>query len=264
MLDKAKKAIDDNQNFLVIMILEAVIGILLLINPTQFTTIIFVLFGIFLIAIAIRSTYRYFKAAPEDAMRSQGLTAGIVALIAGVFCIAFSDAIVSAFPVITTMYGIVILLAAAPKIQWSVDALRLHNSMWYLPLIDALVAIVCGAIVISGQFNSDVMWKFIAISLLVIAVFDIVCSILIRRARLSTQRGKTEAPSASASSAPASPASADSSSEAPAASAPAQASTAASAGQTSTADAGAASTSADEGDSHASGSSAAADSTAGK
>ncbi len=198
MVDRIKKAVIDNQNFLVVMILELAVGVLLLIDPTRFTSVILILLGVFLLIVAARQIRGYFKSDAASAMRGQALSGGIIALAAGIFCIAGSRWIVSVLTVMTALYGVLIMLCAAPKIQWSVDVLRQHGRLWFLPLAVALIAIVCGAITVSGPFTSDAMWKFSAVALIGLAVLDVACAALIRHARRSAEKAAAGAPSQSA------------------------------------------------------------------
>ena len=73
----------ENLGGLTSALIELVIGVLLLINPTGFTTGIIVGLGVLLALWGAMSTAQYFMAKPEEAAREQGLAKGLVLLMAG-------------------------------------------------------------------------------------------------------------------------------------------------------------------------------------
>ena len=67
------------------------------------------------------------------------------------------------------------------KLQQGVDLLRLKARFWFLAGINALLAIVFGAIILGNPFTSTiVLWRVSAISLIVEAVLDIAVLFLSR------------------------------------------------------------------------------------
>ena len=122
---------------------------------------------------------KYFRAEPEEAAKSQNLLKGLIALLAGLFCALRSEWFVVTFPVITLIYGLVILITGLGKIQWTVDILRQKKPKWFLCGLSALVSTVCGLVIIAAPFTTTaVLWMFTGISLIVDACFDIPALIL--------------------------------------------------------------------------------------
>lgn len=157
---------------------EIVIGILLLINPIGFTSGIIIAFGIVLMALGISKTVKYFRAEPEEAVCSQLLAKGLLMLLAGAFCAFHSHWFIATFPVLTLVYGVVILITGITKIQWTVDILRMKRSKWFWMAISAAISVVCGVVIITSPFSTTaVLWMFIGISLIVEALFDMLGSI---------------------------------------------------------------------------------------
>lgn len=152
---------------------EIVIGILLLVNPVGFTSGIIVAFGVVLIIAGIGTTIKYFRTEPEKAAVGQVLVKGLLALLGGVFCAVNSHWFIATFPVLTLVYGVVILVTGITKLQWTVDSIRMKRSRWFWMAISAAISIVCGITVITNPFSTTaVLWMFIGISLIVDAVFD--------------------------------------------------------------------------------------------
>lgn len=158
-----------------VSLVELLIGILLLVDPVGFTSGIIIACGIGLMLGGIGSVIRYFLSAPEAAAVSQSLVKGLVALLAGAFCAFNSHWFLAAFPVLTLVYGIVILIVGLTKLQWTVDMIRLKRSRWYLSAISSVLSVVCGVVIITSPFSSTgVLWMFTGISLITEAVFDMI------------------------------------------------------------------------------------------
>lgn len=160
---------------IIFCIAELVIGILLLINPVSFTSSIIILLGVSMVAIGILFVYKYFRMSPEQAKKGNMLTWAILLVMVGTFCIVRTDWFVVTFPVLTVLYGILMLVAGVSKVQTMVDMLRLKNNKWFWAGINALVSIVCAVIILWSPFASTaLLWIFAGISMIVEAVLDIV------------------------------------------------------------------------------------------
>ncbi len=164
-----------NLKEIIFCIIELIIGILLLINPVSFTSAIIILLGVSMVATGILFGYKYFRMSPEQAKKGNMLTWAILLLMVGLFCIVRTDWFVVTFPVLTVLYGILMLVAGVSKIQTMVDMLRLKNNKWFWAGINAAVSIVCAVIILWSPFASTaVLWIFAGISMIVEAVLDIV------------------------------------------------------------------------------------------
>lgn len=157
---------------------ELIIGILLLVNPVGFTSGIIVAFGIVLMFLGVGSIVKYFRTEPEKAAVSQLLAKGLMELLGGAFCTFCSYWFVATFPVLTLIYGIVILISGLVKLQWMVDIIRLKRKRWFLAAISAVISLLFGVVIIASPFDTTaVLWMFTGICLIVEAVFDIVAAI---------------------------------------------------------------------------------------
>ena len=154
-------------------LVELIIGILLLVNPIGFTSGIIIAFGIVLMIMGISTMIKYFRTEPEEAAVSQILVKGLLMLLAGAFCAFNSHWFIATFPVLTLVYGVVILVAGIAKLQWTVDIIRMKRSKWLWLAISAAISIFCGITVITNPFGTTAaLWMFIGITLIVDAVFD--------------------------------------------------------------------------------------------
>ena len=173
------KFLKNNIGGIAMCLLELLVGALLLINPVGFTSGIIRGAGLVLILIGIVCIIKYFRAEPEEAAKEQNLLKGLIALLAGGFCALRAEWFVITFPVITLIYGLVILITGLGKIQWTVDIIRQKKPKWFLCGLSALVSTVCGLVIIAAPFTTTaVLWMFTGISLIVDACFDIPALIL--------------------------------------------------------------------------------------
>ena len=153
---------------------EIIIGILLLIDPVGFTAGIIMFLGAVLAILGISSIVRYFRTDPAEAAQTSGLMKGLLLVGGACVCLFETDWLMLAFPLITVFYGIVILITGTSKLQWAVDMLRVKQRYWYLALIGAILSVLFAVIILMNPFASTgILWTFIAVSLVVEAVMDI-------------------------------------------------------------------------------------------
>lgn len=173
------KYVKQNVSNIIVCLFEAVVGILLLVDPVGFTSWILVLFGAALMVAGLLSIIRYFRTPAMEAAVGQLLVKGLVLLVAGGFCAFNYGWFLVTFPLLSVVYGIGILLAGLSKIQWAVDLLRMHRKKWFWATLSAVISIVCAVVILSNPFTSSaILWMFAGISLIVEAVFDVVALIV--------------------------------------------------------------------------------------
>ncbi|MBQ8627329.1 MAG: DUF308 domain-containing protein [Agathobacter sp.] len=162
----------ENKNGIVICLFEIFVGILLLVNPVGFTSGIIIGTGIVLSVFGLISIFKYFGTNIEEASRNQDLSKGLVALFGGLFCIFKSEWFAIAFPVLTILYGVFMILSGIGKVQWAIDLLRLKRK-WILPAVSALLSLVFGFVILQSPFETTaILWMFTGITMIVEAVFD--------------------------------------------------------------------------------------------
>lgn len=173
------KTLKKNQTVIIMCVIELVVGILLLIDPVKFTAGILIVIGIALMAAGLINVIRYFRSSPEEAVVGQHMAHGLIALLAGAFCTFNPGWFIFAFPVITILYGVAVLLVGLTKVQLAVDMLRLKHNKWWWGAVSAAVSIICAIIIISNPFSTTAaLWWFAGISLIAEAVFDLITLIL--------------------------------------------------------------------------------------
>ncbi len=173
------KFIKTNMIGILICLFEIAVGVLLMVNPVGFTSGIIVIAGIVLIVAGVISIIKYFRSDAVKAAVGQMLGKGLATLLFGAFCTAASEWFIATFPMLTLLYGIVILIVGLYKVQWAVDSLRLKKGKWYLQAISALLSIAFGCVIIENPFTSTVvLWNFTGITLIIESVFDLIALFL--------------------------------------------------------------------------------------
>ena len=163
----------------VMSIFEIIVGILLLIEPVRFTTGIITVAGFVLMLVGAISVIKYFRYDADKAAEGQFLSHGLMELIGGAVCLFRAKLLVAFFPMLTVVYGIVMIAAGLGKLQVTVDLLRRKSKKWFIPLISAVISLACGWIVIGDPFGStQVIWIVAGVTLIVLAVVDILTVVL--------------------------------------------------------------------------------------
>lgn len=176
------KALKEHSTNILLCVLEILVGILLLIDPIGFTSGIIITAGVVLLAVGLICVIKYFRAAPVEAALSQLLLKGLTALALGAFCVFRSQWFVVVFPMLTILYGVVILVVGFGKVQLCVDMLRIKKPRWYVAAISAALSVICGLVVLANPFASTVvLWAFTGVSLIVEAVLDAVSLVINNR-----------------------------------------------------------------------------------
>lgn len=166
--------INRNTGNLLMCILEALIGILLLVNPVGFTSGIIILLGIVLTATGALHLITYFRSDPYDAAQGNSFAKGMLLAASGLFCVFRSHWFIVTFPVLTVLYGVLTLVAGISKIQWSLDLFRTKQKYWYVAAVGAVLTLVFASLILTNPFVSTaVLWTFIAVSLLIESVIDV-------------------------------------------------------------------------------------------
>ena len=164
------KALRANLGYIILCLVELAIGVILLIDPDRFTRAVLFLVGAVLLVAGVVCVIRYFITSPELAAMEKNLAIGLLCLIAGALFV-FRN---SLFPSLTHIYGIALLIVGAMKFQQGIDRLRFHMPYWYLTVLNALIALVISVLILLDPFKAlEMLWRVVAIALIVEAVLDL-------------------------------------------------------------------------------------------
>ena len=166
---------------IVTAVVELIVGILLLVNPVGFTTGIIFVLGLVLVVYGIYKILQYFRATPQEAALEKALTVGILAVLIGLWCVLRTDWFIELFPVLTSLYGVILLISGVVKIQWTTDKIRMGTGRWGVTALSAIFTLICAILILANPFAStNALWMFIGITLIVEAVIDIISAFMKR------------------------------------------------------------------------------------
>lgn len=155
-------------------LLQAVVGILLLIDPIGLTSGILITFGVVLMVVGVVSIVNYFRTPVETASKEQLLMKGLLSALIGCFGIFCTEWLIVTLPLLSIVYGVIMLIIGLSKVQLTFDAIRKKEGKWVLGLISAIISVVCAVVVLTNPFTTTtVLWMFTGISMIVDAVFDV-------------------------------------------------------------------------------------------
>ena len=154
---------------------EIAVGVLLVVNPVYFTSIILIALGVVMSAWGGMSIMRYVKTEPHAAAREYRLAKGLFLIGAGLFCVLRVQWIVSVFPALTMLYGAGMLVLGFIRIQHTVDLLRMKRELWFIAGIGAAVTLLIAGVVFVNPFESArLLWAVISTALFA----DALCALL--------------------------------------------------------------------------------------
>lgn len=160
---------------------ELIVGALLLFRPVAFTRGILIVLGVVLAAMGLVSVYRYFRTNPLEAARNQGLARGLGLLVIGGFCALNSEWFIAMFPVLTVLYGVLLLFGGLYKVQKAVDLHRLGTGVALWAGISAASTLLFAVIILCNPFATiSALWVFIGAILIGEAALDVAAMILVR------------------------------------------------------------------------------------
>lgn len=184
------KTLKNNKGKLIICVFEIIVGVLLLINPIGFTKGIIIATGILMCIAGLKFVIKYFSMNRYEAVKTQFLVKGTASLLFGLFSIFKTDWFIVTFPLLTVIYGMVILWTALIKFQDTVNLIRLKASHWYISAIATTASAVFAIIILFNPFSSSTaLWIFTGVALIVEATVDFI-TLIVNGDELSGQQQK--------------------------------------------------------------------------
>ncbi len=167
------KKIVDKFGGILTVIGEFGVGVALFIKPDGFTEMIITVMGVLLAAMGIIQIIGYFRMEPEIGAESMTLTVGMLAIICGFFCVFQARWFIITFPLLTVIYGVIMLALGVRKLASTVDLLRLHNKKWQWKCLSGVITTLGAVIILCNPFNATkTLWVFVASALVVEGFMD--------------------------------------------------------------------------------------------
>lgn len=169
------KTIKENFGNIIMSLGEILIGILLLIKPIGFTKGIIIIVGSILIILGIINIIKYVTTDIFQAIKEQSLSAGLIFVTIGLFCVLRTNWFIITFPVLTILYGIMIFIMGLKKVQWSIDLVRLKRKHWFIVGLSAVTSIMFAIIIMNNPFSTTaILWQFTGIILIIESILDVI------------------------------------------------------------------------------------------
>ena len=178
---------------MVLSLFEIFVGVLLLINPFEFTSGIIMVLGAILLFVGVVCVFRYFREEAGKAVLEQNLFKALIALAVGGFCVLGNGFIVEISSFLAFVYGAIILITGFSKVQKTVDLLRLKKTNWGFTAISAAITVACAALILfNAATAAEWIFKFIGITLIVEAVIDALAVLLGGKDKVAENNTATE------------------------------------------------------------------------
>lgn len=165
------KALKENFSIILIGIAELVVGILLIIDPKNFTDGIIITLGLALNVFGVLAIIKYFRSKPEEAALGQQLFKGLMFISVGLFCVLNFSWFTEFNEIMSLIYGAALFLIGLSKIQWASDILRLKKGSCLYPALGAALSIILGIIIIANPFGEG-LTTFTSIALIAGGAYD--------------------------------------------------------------------------------------------
>ena len=157
----------------IICLCELAAGVLLWMNPQLLTMGIVYVLGGGLVILGIWDMISYFRTEALQAAKEQKIFSGLLKLGVGAACLIKAKGAVSALPALTVLYGIILLIVSAQKIQWSVDMKRMKKKYWHLAAVSGVVSLGFAVITMLNPFKTtQLLWQILGVVLGIEAVAD--------------------------------------------------------------------------------------------
>lgn len=160
---------------LALIAFELIVGINLFNDPVTFTLNAIVVFGVFMLVLAVLGLIRWLKT--RDTVRFSSLTlAGVIVdLLIGILCIVRSDIVLGIFPVLAMFYGIVMVIMGIYKIRNYITIRSLGFHRPFIVLLSGILTIMLGIVIFLNPFTAvEALWQYIGIVMIVEAAMDLV------------------------------------------------------------------------------------------
>ena len=147
-----------------------IFGALFVTFPAESINVLCYAFGVAMCVWGVISVISHFLADKNELFRSYGLVRGIAFLTVGIVVIANPDEVAALF---ISIFGALLIIDGALKLQYSVDAIRADAKWWQVLMLAAFAVIILGGVVIFNPFDSqDTQMLFTGISMIIDGVVD--------------------------------------------------------------------------------------------
>ena len=164
---------------ILLIIFEAVVGTLILIDGERFAQIIFIVFGIVMFVCGVIALIRSLRGGRKGGSINGGALAVSLLMIAiGGFFAAASSFVIGIFTAMTMIFGIIMIVEGIFKLTEFLT-IRANGPSGFFGIFSAILSIILGIILAFNPFGSTVvMWTVTGIMLIATAIVDLISLIV--------------------------------------------------------------------------------------
>lgn len=153
---------------IVTSIVFAVLGLILMYNPSQVLTIVCYILGTVFIIIGGLKVIAYFMAKGKYDLYNYDLAFGIIAIVAGIVVIFASETIMK---ILAIIIGIWIIYSGLVRLGLALKLRKAKSDFWIAVAVIAAIMIICGLYMV---IDSSVIVSTIGLVMLIYAILDII------------------------------------------------------------------------------------------
>ena len=163
-------------SIIVMAIAYIVLGVVLIMYPSQVQKLISYILAFALIAMGIVNLIQYTRLDTNQIVNSYDLVLGFSTMIGGILIIINVERFEQ---LVFIVMGFMILVSGVMKLQSSVNLMRLRSTSWQVPFAMAMIGIVYGIIMLINPFGAGgFFFAMMGIGFILSGITDIIVSVM--------------------------------------------------------------------------------------
>ena len=163
-------------SIIVMAIAYIVLGVVLIMYPSQVQNLISYILAFALIAMGIVNLIQYTRLDTNQIVNSYDLVLGFSTMIGGILIIINVERFEQ---LVLIVMGFMILVSGVMKLQSSVNLMRLRSTSWQVPFAMAMICIVYGIIMLINPFGAGgFFFAMMGIGFILSGITDIIVSVM--------------------------------------------------------------------------------------
>ena len=165
---------------ILMLIFEAIIGVLLLIDGEKFTQVVFIIFGVLMLISGLISLILSLLGGRNGGSISMAqLVLSVLLIGIGAFFTAASGSVMQIMSAVTIVIGIIMAFSGMLKLA-EFFTIRKEGYVVWFAAVGAIITIILGMVIAFNPFAAtEFMWTILGILIIVTAVLDLITLIVL-------------------------------------------------------------------------------------
>ena len=142
-----KKRLSTNFSIVLVILFEAIVGLMLFGNPERFTRSVIIIFGAIMLIMGIGTLIQALRTRVDDKPDSYLMASAIAELVIGAVLTIGNKLVYGIFPVIAMIYGVILIIVGLHKVSVYRQLKKARFRPSVLSIISALAAIALGVVI---------------------------------------------------------------------------------------------------------------------